>query len=327
MIRIMLVQCYPRIHIGLMDMGDATARRYGGAGFTLSGLPIEILATQSKSIKLHGQNKLDEKGQGDLHSCLQRLIKLVPSIKVHLTIKRLPPQHIGLGTKTALLLGTLTAASLAAGVRLSRIQLQELSGRGGASGVGINSFFTGGFLTDAGHDSLQLNKFAPSSFSKPTKIPPVICRIRIPNRWVFYLLLPRGYMVSGGSERDFFERNAPIPKIEVMQSLALLYHGVVPALLTCNLSLLKKSIAGLHRTGFKRRELEAQTANVNELINQFAGDDDCVVGLSSMGPLVYVIANRRNCKIKLKVEQLCKEYKAVLLDSCTGRNRGFEVIS
>src|SRR6187397_3143910 len=60
-------------------------------------------------------------------------------------------EHVGLGTKTAVILGALQAAAIASGYKVSRAELQLLSGRGGASGVGIHAFFIGGLVIDAGH--------------------------------------------------------------------------------------------------------------------------------------------------------------------------------
>jgi predicted sugar kinase len=93
----MLIRCYPRIHISLIDLGNATFRQYGGAGFTLSGLPTEIEALPSDKMRFYGLDKLDSLGQDDILAALERLVKIVPSAKAQVTIRQVPPQHIGLG--------------------------------------------------------------------------------------------------------------------------------------------------------------------------------------------------------------------------------------
>jgi beta-ribofuranosylaminobenzene 5'-phosphate synthase len=321
----MLIRCYPRIHLGLIDLGGATFRRYGGAGFTLSSLSTEVVAVPSRRLEVSGLDNLDTQGQQDLISALERLSKVAPSARARITIKKLPPQHIGLGTKTALLLGAITAAGLATDVRLPSKLVKQLSGRGGASGVGVNTFFSGGFLTDVGHSYSKLGDYAPSSSQIPLSYPPAACRVKIPSSWVFYLLLPGGQRYSGISEVKFFRLNTPIPRVEVMRSLALTYHGVVPAVLSKDLALLKMSIHGLQRTGFKRRELEAQPDTVKSIIEQFKGIPECAAGVSSMGPLVYIIADKNNEAVKEQVNAVCREFQTALLDVCMGRNRGYEV--
>jgi beta-ribofuranosylaminobenzene 5'-phosphate synthase len=204
--------------------------------------------------------------------------------------------------------------------------LQGVSRRGGASGVGINAFFQGGFIADAGHDQKDCPALGPSSRRIPDKIPPVVSRVSTPKRWVFYLLLPPGKRFSGKREREFFEQNTPVPRSEVLDTIALLYHGVVPAVLGEDLALLKSSIAGLHKVGFKRREMGAQSEYAKHLMAHFGAIESCAVGLSSMGPLVYVVTDESDRNFRLEVGRACDKFRARLIGACKGRNRGFEVI-
>jgi beta-ribofuranosylaminobenzene 5'-phosphate synthase len=212
------------------------------------------------------------------------------------------------------------------GVRLSQRLLQRLSGRGGASGIGINSFFKGGFLTDGGHNLIPSHNFAPSSAHSLPDIPPVICRISIPHKWLFYLVLPSGCRFSGGQEQKFFEQNTPIPKNEVLEVISLIYHGVVPAFLTNNLKLLKISLFHLHKTGFKKRELQHQSSNVKNVMRLFDNIPGCAVGMSSMGPLLYIVSNKKDEEVNKNIKNLCMDNNIELICTCYGRNRGFEVI-
>lgn len=307
-------------------MGNVTPRSYGGAGFTLSSPVTEIIATHGQRTSVRGLEKLDSTGRRDLVASLDRLSKLNPSQTARLIIKSIPTQHVGLGTKSSLLLGALAATTLVNEGIVSRPLLQRVSERGGASGVGVNAFFQGGFIADAGHDQRDCPTLGPSSGRIPGKIPPVVSRVNIPNRWVFYLLLPPGRRFSGLEERKFFKQNTPVPRSEVLNTIALLYHGVVPAVLGEDLALLKTSIAGLHAVGFKRRELGAQSEYTKRLMAHFGKVESCAVGLSSMGPLVYVVADESDRSFALEVGRTCNKFKASLIETCKGRNRGFEVI-
>lgn len=307
-------------------MGNVTARSYGGAGFTLSSPATEIIGTYSERTSVVGLEKLDAVGRRDLLASLNRLTKVNPSRTAHLIVKKIPTQHIGLGTKSSLLLGALVATTLVSRQAVSRQLIQKLSERGGASGVGVNTFFQGGFVADAGHATQESGTLAPSSRRVPTQIPPVVSGVKIPKRWVFYLLLPPGDRFSGKKEREFFERNTPLPRSEVLESIALLYHGVVPAVLGDDLALLKTSIAGLHKVGFKKRELGAQSEYTKCLITHFSGIEGCAVGLSSMGPLVYVVTDESDRGLRSEVERACDKYETRLIEICRGRNRGFEAL-
>jgi beta-ribofuranosylaminobenzene 5'-phosphate synthase len=320
----MLLRCFPRIHIGLMDMGNATPRRYGGAGFTLSAPAIEIFASStSKRTTFSGLDQIDADGKAQLLAALEEWSKSNDQ-NVSIRIRTVPTQHVGLGTKTSLLLGSLTAATLVSGLKINRLEIQKMSRRGGASGVGINSFFRGGFIADGGHPANYDAGFSPSSQQTPEDVPHVISRVEIPKGWEFHLLLAPGKRFSGNSEQEFFTKNTPIPRQEVLESIALLYHGVVPAVATTDLDLLKRSLIEMHRLGFKRREIDGQSENVRDVVNSFVSIQDCAVGLSSMGPVVYAISNR---SIRDEIRRLSKKCKFTLLATCKGRNKGFEVES
>ena len=84
-----------------------------------------------------------------------------------------------LAPKTSLLLACLLAAKEELKLPLDMEALQFLSGRGGASGVGIHGFFTGGFLVDSGHSIEDINTLVPSSNRHPSK--PPLLSVQLPN--------------------------------------------------------------------------------------------------------------------------------------------------
>lgn len=321
----MILRCFPRVHLGLMDMGNATPRRYGGAGFTVGAPFIEMSAKPATRIIITGLEQLDDIAALDIRAGIERLVDALslPGIRLH--IRRVPPQHVGLGTKTSLLLGALTATVSAYGTTPSKRLLQKISWRGGASGVGVNSFFTGGFVADAGHLSPEENPFAPSSARAPTAIPPIVSRARIPRDWIFFLVLPKGLRFFARQELRFFSSHTPIPKIEVLQSISILYHGIVPSVVTGDIEQLADSLSELHQVGFKKREVKGQSEAVRRILRELSRLHGCAAGLSSMGPLVYAIAQESNADVSLSIKELCHRLKADLIAVCTGRNRGFEI--
>jgi len=315
---------YPRLHACLFDLGNATPRRNGGAGFTLAGLPTVVEAHQSERMAVSYFANVDRPARMALSHAIQRLAKIRPGAVALLRVTEVSRQHIGLGSKTALVLGALKAIDLACDLRLAQHDLQVLSGRGGTSGIGINTFFNGGFLIDGGHSSKGHSGFLPSRFRRRFDIPPVIHSSSIPDNWRFHLLLPSGKYVHGAQEYDFFKRNTPIPAQEVFQTIALAYHGLAPAVVTNDLRLLRDILTSLHRIGFKRRELRGQSASVNLVIRRLRQRNDCAVGLSSMGPLVYAVAEADNRYFSRFVESLCQDGAAEMLGSVAGRNLGHE---
>lgn len=321
----LILRAYPRIHIGLIDLGSATHRRYGGIGFSLSEPATVVRATPSRRLSVIGLRKLDSAGRRDVLAALDRLKQRIGHVTLRLTIERIPPQHVGLGTKTTIVLALLAAATRLLKVPMTTGCIQRLSGRGGASGVGINSFFLGGMIADAGRDPASVRAFRPSSAHSGHTPPPVVSRAAVPSSWRIYLLLPRGRRYTGGDEVRFFASNTPIPRTEILSTLALVYHGIVPAFLAADLHLLRRVLAQLHRTGFKRRELVGQPRTVRALYDALSRIPSVAVGLSSIGPLLYVIALERDTHVARRVTSLSRRFSAPILGVAKGRNRGFSV--
>lgn len=321
-----IIRSFPRIHLGLIDLGNVTLRKYGGAGFTLTGPTIETEATSDDVKCVIGDDILDSRARDDIHSALDRLRVVFPNTNAKIKIKNIPPQHIGLGTKTSVILNVLVSATMAAGITPETKTIQNISERGGTSGIGINSFFTGGFVIDGGHNPRLSPGFAPSSVNKISELPPVICQANIPTDWEFHLLIPRGEKRSGINEAQFFTENTPIPKIEVYETLGYIYHGVAPAVCTDDLPLLKSSVAALQRIGFKGREVKNQPGLAQRILNKFEEIQNCAVGLSSMGPLVYIISKNDNHEVAKLIKDILSREDVTFLGVYNGQNRGYEVL-
>lgn len=317
------LRSFPRLHIGLLDLGHATHRDHGGAGFYIDGLPIEVEVVGGREMQIIGIESLDVEGRRDIRQAIERIRRLrgLPNFTVRL--RNLLPQHVGLGSKSASVLGVVQAIDLALGLNLGREVIQKLSGRGGTSGVGVNAFYWGGFVVDCGHPASRILKFAPSSRRTSFRVPPVVCRLNIPSDWRFHLFLLNGRRLGSEAEVEFFRKNTPIPPREVLRSMAALYHGVVPAVLTGDLKLLKVSLGELQLTGFKARELRNQAISVRHFVRRVDETTDFAVGLSSLGPLVYVIGTRTS--MIHAVTDLAEKFGGRLLGSFAGRNQGYEV--
>lgn len=94
------------------------------------------------------------------------------------SIQEMPPQHCGLGSKTSLLLSVVKLAFIINDIPVTPEEIVYFSGRGGTSGIGINTFFSGGIITDSGHDEDSPRNFAPSSSrSQNEKKPKIISKI------------------------------------------------------------------------------------------------------------------------------------------------------
>jgi beta-ribofuranosylaminobenzene 5'-phosphate synthase len=319
------VRAFPRLHIGLIDLGGSSGRRYGGAGFMLDWCPVEVDAEPGRRM-IAGLELLDRRGRNDVRAALSRLYASAKVLPARIALRSSPTQHIGLGTKTATVLAVLKAAAHVSGVTVGTAELQALSRRGGASGIGIHGFFRGGFIVDAGHQRSNNVRFLPSAASHAIEMPALVARIPIPARWRFVLFKPPGIRYSGAREVRFFRENTPVPSSEVRKSLSILYHGIVPSVIEGRLDALRMALFEMHQVGFKRREVEGQSVCVRQLIEHLRSESECAVGMSSMGPLVYAIVPSIGGNQLDTFGQIARTHNAELLGTCNGRNRSYEII-
>jgi beta-ribofuranosylaminobenzene 5'-phosphate synthase len=320
-----ILRSYPRLHVGLLDLAHATHRDHGGAGFYINGMPAEVEVVRSRETQVVGLEGLDPEGRRDVRRAIDRILALAGPHRCAVRLRSLLPQHVGLGSKTATLLGVLQGINLELGLNLGRETIQRLSGRGGTSGVGVNAFFRGGFVADCGHPASEASGFTPSSGQSGFCIPPVVCRLRVPRDWRFHLFLLDGRRLSSRAEMAFFVRNTPIPVKEALRSIAALYHGVIPAVLGGDLGLLKTALDELHSTGFKAREVRGQRDSVKRFIRAVSQETDLAVGMSSLGPLVYAIGTRSLATDVQRIADLARKFGGLPLGTFPGRSQGYEV--
>lgn len=319
-----IVRAYPRLHFALADLGRATLRAYGGAGVLLEGPYLDIEAVLAPSPALVGFERIDKRGQSDIATAIGRLEAALPdSPSFQVSLLTDVHEHVGLGSKTAMIMAVLQASAAAGGYRLSRAEFQALSGRGGASGVGIHAFFEGGFVMDGGHPQADVPILHPSASREPVARPPLLTRLEVPACWRFRLVLPGGERLAGEAEATFFESATPVPAEEVLETIALLHHGIAPAIATGETQSLAKSLAAVQACGFKARELDAQPAIVRSLIAQCGRIGP--TGLSSMGPLVFVIVESDAQEEELDAVIMAAD--AIDLGAWPARSSGFEIIS
>ena len=315
-----------RIHIGLADMGHATARAYGGVGFSIEPPCISWqLETGSDSTELKGLQHLDARAiieLGELSNRMQLRLNL-PAFTA--TLLSCPAQHIGFGTKTALALGFAAALNSLFSGDLTSFELQKIVRRGGGSGIGINAFFTGGLVWDGGHATGSAPTLLPSSLRPNVAVPPLLARWEFPRTWRVVLLLPGIKETSNFDESTFFARICPVSKLESREALATLYHGVIPAFCLLDIDLLARSLRDLHATGFKSRELAVQSKSTQGLLCSLH-ELGVAAGISSLGPLIYAIVDEADPHAVNRIRELAAQSDRMFMGPVMGCNSGATIL-
>jgi len=313
------IRAFPRIHVGLIDLGAATERTFGGAGFTVQSPSIVIRISASPTFSIKGFETLGM----DYFSEVERIVRRL-GVRRGFTLKLVstPPAHIGLGTKTAVSLSVIKLLDRAFKFDLTRAEMQQLSGRGGTSGVGINTFFHGGFIVDAGHSVLAKCSIVPSRLRRQFEVPMIMFHKPLPANWRIALILPCGKRLSGKEELEFFRNNAPVPVRDVHRTLAAVYHGLVPGIATADFYAFRKAIIQIQETGFKRREINNQCISVLDCLQVLNADHRFAAGMSSLGPLVYVVSANSSDSADETLRKLCAKTGCVVLSQTRPANRG-----
>jgi beta-ribofuranosylaminobenzene 5'-phosphate synthase len=314
----------PRIHVSLADMGFASLRSFGGIGFSIEGPLTVFQFEQGSGIDVHGLAVLDEEGRADLEQVIERMKHDQENLRFRAVLKSAPPQHVGFGSKTALSLALIAGVNAFKAIGWSVPQMQRLSGRGVASGVGVHSFFSGGIIWDVGHKSNAEKQLLPSGSSIGTGIAPLGARIPFSETWRVMLVMPAERPMTGPEEIKFFVESAPVPKLEALSTMAALYHGVLPAFLLGDYSALALALAEVHRLGFKARELGRWSPQLQAVLGALS-KEGFAAGLSSVGPLIYVILPDDDPGATDNVRAICGSLTTRMLTTVRGWNSGYEV--
>ena len=316
---------YPRVHACLFDLGLATPRQYGGLGMAVSGPPTVVTAELARAFNVSGLSSADEGTRRDVDAALERLRSSHGLPPVSIVVNAMPPQHVGLGTKTSLLLAVLAAASSAASLDVTDAELQLASGRGGTSGVGVHTFFNGGMVIDGGHRTDPPRTYRPSSSGRPRAVPPLLGRVAMPTDWAVTLLLPEGLRRAGSDEESAFVKMTPVPDDEVRETIALGVMGLAASAACHDFGTFTSSLRRLQRVGFKAREISTQSHTGRRLLDELAELPGCAVGMSSMGPLLFAVSLGKDEAARQRLLDAARGSGAAVLDTVGFQNRGFDL--
>ncbi|MGD0079765.1 MAG: beta-ribofuranosylaminobenzene 5'-phosphate synthase [Methanoregula sp.] len=291
--RRVVVNTPSRIHVSLIDMHGGSGRVDGGIGITLDEPGIMLEAELSPVLTVCGCDPVTRERIGQVAAGILQDLGLGGSVAI--TVRKMYPSHIGLGSGSQLSLAVARAIAELHGRQLTARELARLTGRGGTSGIGTAAFDHGGFIIDGGHRfgaGGEKSDFRPSSASRGVSPPPVIFRHEMPADWKILLAipdLPAG--ASGGHEADIFRRFCPVPLDEVRALTHEVMMRMLPGIVERDLDLFGSSINTIQGLGFKKVELSFQSPLVTGLLSTLREGGAAGAGMSSFGPAVYALGD------------------------------------
>lgn len=271
-------------------------RLNGGIGFSIALPILNMSFEESDTIDVY-----DNRNYGLSDNELSRL-------KLHLrnTMKRLHlrmgfrcmihdsiiQSHVGFGSGSMIYLSCTEALLIMNHYEYSKWDVVSLSGRGGTSGIGINTYFSGGFVLDTGVVNKVGKCFAPSSayVSESIAQPLLLKKISVPE-WQLGICIPFVDRKTEEEENTFFIENCPIEKEAVDDILYEAIYGVASALMERDYETLCKSVDAIQKTKWKSLERNLygeELMNIESVIKKYGAR---CVGMSSLGPLLYFLGD------------------------------------
>lgn len=313
-----------RLHFTLIDLNGERGRVDGSVGLTLDWPTVELDAESAPADAIAA----DEAVTVEAVQAERLRLRPGPGGPLRITVRSVIPRHVGLGSGTQLRLAVL-AASLA---RKPTIAQLAATGRGGASGLGIHGFVHGGFIVDGGHARGDKAVFAPSRFAQDVPPPPLIARHTFPDRWRVCLYQPitRGGL-SGEQERSFMAAMTPLPRREVDEVCHAVLLGLLPAVVSEDLTQLGMALNVLQDVGWKARHWRRpELAPLGPARGAFARAGLLGCGLSSTGPTLFGFfdaASRsgRSVRTELAVRLREADLPPGRIDVTAARNHGAEI--
>lgn len=291
-----------RLHFGLIDLTGRLGRIDGSIGLTLDKPSFALEARKAERVEAVGAGVHQER----VERLAKRLRALWKVGGVHLRYEETIPAHVGLGSGTQAALSVIHALAALYEVPLSAEEAARLSGRGGASGIGLYAFEKGGFLVDGGHRwPSQKADFLPSAAAESVGPGPLLLRRNFPD-WKMLLVSPRARQVSGEEEKRLFRSKCPMPPRAAERISHLLTMSLLPALAENDMPTAAAALDAMGTAGWKKVEWEIQEPIVRKTAERLRKEGAYGVAMSSWGPTMAVFGERLE-ELQLTAERFLKE--------------------
>ena len=282
-----------RLHLTLLALHSGRYRINGGLGFAVSAPSCELLFSKSTdfSIRDNRDDSLTTEESDRLQTLLQEEQKqrnFEHAIDAVLTGNMRP--HAGFGSGTAITLACLEALHLVNGSQATPTELIAASKRGGTSGVGIHSYFSGGYVFDLGR-KIDGNPFMPSNQTGAKRSPLLLDQGPMPN-WEFGICLPAGIPhKTQDEEREFFARTCPLPADAVYETIYHTLFGLYAALREADRAGFCNALKTIQTCAWKQAERQEYGRELLDIEQTIYNAGAEAVGMSSLGPSLFFLAD------------------------------------
>jgi beta-ribofuranosylaminobenzene 5'-phosphate synthase len=205
------VEAPARLHLGMLAVGDAGTRPFGGLGVAVERPAVVLEAEPADDLSVDG---------GDAERALAFARRCRDALGLaggaHLRVLEAIPSHVGLGSGTKLALAVAQALAAVHDRAIDAPALAEAAGRAARSAVGMWTFAHGGLVVEGG--------------VRGEGSAPLLMRHAMPDEWRIVIVVPDAEPgLSGPAEAQAFERL--VPSAERSAAIAqLVLTSLLPAL-------------------------------------------------------------------------------------------------
>lgn len=198
------------------------------------------------------------------------------------------PTHSGFGTSTSIKLACIEGLFLINNKKYLPDTIVSLSGRGQTSGIGVRTYFEGGFVFDIGHEVNNNQNHLPSSQKELNSEMSLLLRECKMPEWEIGICIPNFISFKTEAEEvEFFKNTCPISDESVYETLYHSVYGVLGAVLSGNKQIFESSINSLQNCKWKKTERELYGTHLKNLEKDLFNSGATSVGMSSLGPTLY----------------------------------------
>lgn len=272
-------------------MNSGEYRINGGIGFSV-GTPtceVDFSVADDFSFCDHRVGLPSGCGIDHLYSILQTERKRQGFLDaITVSIRGEMRTHSGFGSGTAISLACLEALHLINGSTPTKEALISASGRGGTSGVGIQTYFSGGCVFDLGRPG---GIHAPSHRIANAQAPLVLNHLPMP-AWDIGLCIPSTIAhKTQAEEQAFFDRTCPLSDSAVYETVYHTLFGLYAAIREADRLTFCRALKAVQDCAWKkaeRNEYGTALAEIEQALYTCGAD---AVGMSSLGPSLFFLAD------------------------------------
>jgi beta-ribofuranosylaminobenzene 5'-phosphate synthase len=287
----LILEVPSRLHVSLIDMSRGGYRRHGGIGFAITeGYRCEAArASKTLVVDCRSASPSNQRQRQILESKLQAVSTSLSLGAIKFIIRSGFDAHGGFGSGTALTLAAVEALHVLNEIQYTEEMIVTASGRGGVSGLGVRTYFSGGLWTDVGVPNNKLSPFLSSDqISSVNRQSTALMRFSMPD-WAVGICLPLAETsTSREVENQFFANFSGANEGEVESLVYQIFMGIIPAVVENDHSTFSVALDRIQQTYWKAAERSLHTSN-HAVEQRLRATGVIGIGMSSVGPGIFFL--------------------------------------